>query len=120
MNILVVDDDPMILKIMELKLKSLNYNVIVADNAIYAIKLINEYDVNLVITDILMSNMSGVELLRHIKGLKDRKIHVIILSTLGQEDIVLEAFGIGADDYITKPFSPNVLAARVKRFEAVS
>ena len=57
-----------------------------------------------------------MEVVGSVKQQSGRKIPVIVLSAMGQENVVLEAFQLGADDYITKPFSPNELSIRVKRF----
>ena len=58
---------------------------------------------------------SGLEIVGRVKHNVEKKTPVIVLSSMGQENIVLEAFNLGADDYITKPFSPNELSMRVKR-----
>jgi DNA-binding response OmpR family regulator len=64
----------------------------------------------------MMPYSSGLEIIGAIRQNYTRKIPIIILSGMGQEDVVLEAFTLGADDFITKPFSPNELSVRVKRF----
>jgi len=59
---------------------------------------------------------SGMEIIGFVRQMTGKRIPVIILSAMGQENVVLEAFQLGADDYITKPFSPNELSVRVRRF----
>jgi DNA-binding response OmpR family regulator len=73
-----------------------------------------------VITDIMMPYTSGLEILGFVKSRPGRKLPVIVLSAMGQENVVVEAFNLGADDYITKPFSPNELSLRVMRFAAMA
>jgi DNA-binding response OmpR family regulator len=62
-----------------------------------------------------MPYTSGLELISIVKSNENKKIPIIVLSGLGQEDTVMEAFQLGADDFITKPFNPTELAVRVKR-----
>ena len=107
------------LKTMELKLKRDGHEVITANNGRDAIQLFTDHQVDLVITDIMMPYTSGLEILGFVKKTPGRKIPVIVLSAMGQENVVVEAFSLGADDYITKPFSPNELSLRVMRFAAM-
>ena len=80
---------------------------------------IEELSPDLIITDIMMPFASGLEIIGAVKRKTEKKIPVIVLSAMGQENVVLEAFQLGADDYITKPFSPNELSMRVKRYTPV-
>ncbi len=66
----------------------------------------------------MMPFSSGLEIVGAVKKRVGKNIPIIVLSAMGQENIVLEAFQLGADDYITKPFSPNELSMRVKRYTA--
>jgi DNA-binding response OmpR family regulator len=75
---------------------------------------------DLVITDIMMPYISGLEVVGAVKKQYPTGTPVIILSGMGQENVVLEAFQLGADDYITKPFSPNELSVRVRRFDVTA
>ena len=68
----------------------------------------------------MMPYTSGLEILGFVKNTAAKKIPVIVLSAMGQENVVVEAFSLGADDYITKPFSPNELSLRVRRFAAMA
>ena len=116
MKILVAEDEPIMLKTMELKLSRDGHLVMTANNGRDAVQLITENNFDLVITDIMMPYTSGLEILGFVKSQSGRKIPVIILSAMGQENVVVEAFNLGADDYITKPFSPNELSLRIRRF----
>ena len=115
MTILVADDEMIMLKTIELRLKKDGHNVIICQDGREALKKIEESSPDLIITDIMMPFLSGLEIIGAVKK-KDKKIPIIVLSAMGQENVVLEAFQLGADDYITKPFSPNELSMRVKRY----
>lgn len=121
MKILVADDEPIMLKIIELRLKKDGHQVIVTADGREALEQIALQDPDMIITDIMMPFSSGLEIVGTIKQRQHhRQIPIIILSAMGQENVVLEAFNLGADDYITKPFSPNELSMRVKRLAKAS
>ncbi len=115
MKILVAEDEPIMLKIIELRLKKDGHTVITTDNGRDALEHIKTHQPDLIITDIMMPYSSGLEIVGTVK-LQQKSTPIIVLSAMGQENVVLEAFNLGADDYITKPFSPNELSLRVKRF----
>ncbi|HMZ46076.1 MAG TPA: response regulator, partial [Chitinophagaceae bacterium] len=71
----------------------------------------------LIITDIMMPYTSGLELVGIVKANLNKKTPIIVLSGMGEENIVLQAFEMGADDFLTKPFKPSELSLRVKRLE---
>lgn len=118
MKILVAEDEPMLLKTIELKLKKEGYEVITTADGREAAAKIEEMNPDLVITDIMMPYVSGLEIVSIIKKRTDKRIGIIMLSAMEQEKVVMEAFELGADDYITKPFSLNELVIRVKRLMA--
>jgi len=118
MKILVAEDEPMLLKTIELKLKKEGYEVITTHDGREAIAKIEELSPDLVISDIMMPYASGLEITALVKQKLDKQIPIIILSAMEQEKVVMEAFELGADDYITKPFSLNELSIRVKRLMA--
>ncbi|MDE3251504.1 MAG: response regulator [Bacteroidota bacterium] len=115
MKILVAEDEPMLLKTIELKLKKEGYEVITTTDGREAIAKIRETGPDLVISDIMMPYASGLEIVSFLRTEGVKKIPVIILSAMEQEKVVMEAFELGADDYITKPFSLNELTIRVKK-----
>lgn len=115
MKILVAEDEPMLLKTIELKLKKEGYEVFTTIDGRDAVAKIEALNPDLVITDIMMPYVSGLEIISIIRKKEGKKIPIIILSAMDQENVVMEAFDLGADDYITKPFSLNELAIRVKR-----
>ncbi len=119
-KILVAEDEPMLLKTIELKLKKDGYDVITTQDGREALAKIDELNPDLVISDIMMPYASGLEITALLKKKEGKPIPIIILSAMEQEKVVMEAFELGADDYITKPFSLNELSIRVKRLIARS
>lgn len=119
MKILIAEDDEIILKIIEFRLKKDGHEVIITKDGRDALIKIKELQPDLVISDIMMPYTSGLEIVSELKTKYGKKIPIIILSSMGQEDVVLEAFKLGADDFITKPFSPNELTMRINRLEPV-
>jgi len=115
MKILVAEDEPMLLKTIELKLKKEGYEVITTIDGREAVAKIETEDPDMVITDIMMPYVSGLEIVAIVRKKAGKKIPIIMLSAMEQEKVVMEAFELGADDYITKPFSLNELSIRVKR-----
>ncbi|SFD76289.1 Response regulator receiver domain-containing protein [Chitinophaga sp. CF118] len=116
MRILVAEDDQLILKTLEFRLRKDGHEVIATQDGREALRKIDELLPDLVITDIMMPFASGLEITSAVKEKYPDRMHVIVISGMGQENVVLEAFQLGADDYITKPFSPVELSIRVKRF----
>jgi two-component system response regulator VicR len=114
MLILIAEDDELILRTVEHKLVKEGHEVVLTRNGREAIQTINELDMDLVVTDIMMPFASGIEILSAIKSI-GKKIPVIVLSSMGQEEVVVDAFDLGASDFMVKPFSPNELILRIKR-----
>ncbi len=110
-NILVVDDDKEIVKAIEIYLGRENYKIFKAYDGDEALKQIKENDIHLVILDIMMPNKDGIETLEEIR--KDKKIPVIMLSAKSEDVDKINGLNVGADDYVTKPFNPVELIARV-------
>ena len=116
MKILIAEDEPLILQTLELKLKKEGYQVIGCVDGLEALQKIDSEQPDLIITDIMMPYMSGLEVVRKVKqDLSTKNTPVIVLSTMGQESIVEEAFELGADDYLKKPFSLSELSIRIKK-----
>jgi DNA-binding response OmpR family regulator len=114
-RILIVEDESLILKALEFRLKRDGYDVIKAADGREGIRMIETEDFHLLITDMMLPFNNGLEVVNKAKELKGKTFPVIVLSNVGLENVVLEAFKLGADDYITKPFSPAELSIRVKR-----
>lgn len=112
MTILVVDDEILIRKVIREYLESENYKVLEAENGLDALRVLSSNKVNLIILDIMMPKMDGFTCLEEIRKTKDTP--VIMLSAMKEETDKLNSFNLGVDDYVTKPFSPKELIARVK------
>lgn len=110
-NILVVDDDKEIVKAIEIYLNKEGYNIIKAYNGEEALKKLEENEIHLIILDIMMPKKDGIETLKDIR--KGKTIPVILLSAKSEDEDKIEGLDLGADDYITKPFNPLELLARV-------
>lgn len=111
-NVLVVDDDKEIVGSIELFLKADGYGVVKAYNGLEAIDAVMENEIHLIILDIMMPELNGVETL--IKIRKEKNIPVILLSAKSEDCDKILGLTAGADDYVTKPFNPSELMARVK------
>jgi DNA-binding response OmpR family regulator len=115
MKILIAEDEAMMLAALQKNLQDDGYEVISTTDGREAIEKYRSEQPDLIITDILMPYSSGLELIGIVKSGPGKNIPVIVLSAMGQEATVLEAFNLGADDFITKPFNPLELSLRVKR-----
>ena len=111
-KILVVDDEYLIRNVIKEYCQNESYKVDEAENGEVAIDKVYDNDYDLIIMDIMMPDMDGYEASREIKDIKD--IPIIMLSARTEEEDKLNGFDIGIDDYITKPFSPKELMARIK------
>lgn len=116
MKILVAEDEIIMLKTIELRLKKDGHEITTCSDGREAINKIDQINPDLIITDIMMPFVSGLEIIEAVKRKTGKRTKIIVLSAMGQENVVLEAFQLGADDYITKPFSPNELSMRVRRY----
>lgn|SRR5205809_1505690 len=114
MKILVAEDDVIMLASITHQLKQEGFNVISANNGREAIQIFENDIPDLVITDIMMPFTSGLEFLNIIRN-NSNAVPVLVLSALDEEDTVLEAFNLGADDFLIKPVKPGELSIRVKR-----
>jgi two-component system KDP operon response regulator KdpE len=111
-RILVVDDEPQLTRVLRTGLKSRGYDVRVAADGLAGFETFNDWHPDLVITDLAMPNMDGLELCRRLRAIS--QVPIIILSAKGEEKVKVEALDIGADDYVTKPFGIDELLARVR------
>ena len=111
-NILVVDDEAQITRVLKTTLSAQGYGIRTTADGMQALLEMKSWAPDLVITDLRMPNMDGLELCRQIRKLS--RIPIIVLSVKGEETIKVEALDAGADDYVTKPFSVNELLARVR------
>ena len=112
MNILVVDDDKEIVDSISIFLSGENYNVLKAYNGIDALDILSQKEVHLMILDVMMPRLDGIKTLMKLR--ESRNIPVILLSAKSEDADKILGLTAGADDYVTKPFNPSELVARVK------
>ncbi|MDP4210104.1 MAG: response regulator [Bacteroidota bacterium] len=115
MKILVIEDEVIVLKAIEFKLAREGYEVILAADGKEGMEKITEQNPDLIISDVMMPYANGLEILSYLRITLQRSTPLVMLSAIGQEDTVVKALEMGADDYITKPFSPNELLLRIKK-----
>jgi two-component system KDP operon response regulator KdpE len=111
-RILVVDDEAQLTRVLRTGLKARGYDVRVAADGLAAMETFGDWHPELVITDLAMPNMDGLELCRRLRMVS--QVPIIVLSAKGEEKTKVEALDIGADDYVTKPFGIDELLARVR------
>jgi two-component system, OmpR family, KDP operon response regulator KdpE len=111
-RILIVDDEPQITRVMRVTLGAQGFDVRTAADADAAMDLVRDFRPDLVITDLAMPDVSGIELCRRVR--KQSSMPIIVLSVKGDERSKIDALDAGADDYVTKPFSMNELIARIR------
>ena len=112
LRILVIDDEPQLTRVLLRSLTSKGYDVYVAGDGEVGLKTFRDWTPSLVITDLAMPNMGGLELCRRLRKISD--VPIIVLSVRGEETTKVEALDAGADDYVTKPFGMDELLARVR------
>jgi two-component system response regulator VicR len=118
LKILIAEDDVLMIKILEFILKKEGYQVTSCKDGLSAIEKIPILVPDLIITDIMLPFRSGLEIIGFTKE-NYEETPVIVVSSLGEEEgTVVEAFNLGADDFVSKPFNPNELLLRVKRLFA--
>jgi two-component system response regulator VicR len=116
-KILIAEDEILMLKALAFKLKKEGYQIDLASDGRQAMEKVKSNTYDLILTDVMMPFISGMEILSYIKGNSLKKsTPVILISAIGLEDVVLEGFELGAEDFIYKPFNLNELSVRIKRY----
>lgn len=114
MKILVCEDEEILLTSLEFRLKKQGLDVILAADGKEALEKIQNESPDLVVADIMMPHVTGLELITFVRKKMKSDIPIIIISAMGQDDVVLKAFELGATDFISKPFKPSELVLRIK------
>jgi DNA-binding response OmpR family regulator len=114
-KIVLAEDNSTLSLLLKFRLEKEGYNLLIAADGKQAIELIEEQDPELILTDIMMPFISGLEVISHVRNKLNKQTPIIVFSAAGQEEMVLKAFNLGANDFMGKPFSPNELVIRVKR-----
>ena len=111
-RVLVVDDEPQLTRVLSRSLASKGYDVRIAGDGEFAFQTFHDWRPALVITDLAMPNVGGLELCRRLRAISD--VPIVVLSVRGEEKTKVEALDAGADDYVTKPFGMDELLARIR------
>ncbi len=114
-KVLLVDDDPVILKLLQVNFEMEGYTVVMANDGVEGVEMARALRPDIVLCDIMMPRMDGLEVTRTLKADEaTRSIPIILLSARAQAFDIQEGKSMGADDYVTKPFDPLELLERVK------
>jgi two-component system alkaline phosphatase synthesis response regulator PhoP len=111
-KILVIDDEPSIIRLVEAYLKPEGYEVLTASDGAAGLKAARAFKPDLLILDVMLPGIDGIELLSRLR--RESEVYVILLTARTEETDKVVGLTVGADDYVTKPFSPRELTARVK------
>jgi two-component system KDP operon response regulator KdpE len=111
-HILVVDDEPQITRVLRTSLSAQGYDIRIANTGEMALEIMKDWQPNLIITDLSMPTVDGIQLCRHVRAIS--QVPIVVLSVRDKEQQKVEALDAGADDYVTKPFGMNELLARVR------
>lgn len=114
-KIVLAEDNSVLSLLLKFRLEKEGYKLLIAVDGKVAIELIEEHNPELILTDIMMPYVSGLEVISHVRNKLNLQTPIIVFSSAGQEEIVLKAFDLGATDFMSKPFSPHELVIRVKR-----
>lgn len=115
MTILICEDEEIMLTALAFRMRRQGFEVITAEDGREAMQKIEEHHPDIIVTDIMMPHLSGIQLLETMRGEKNSEVPIIIISALEREETILETFRKGANDFIAKPFKPNELILRIKR-----
>lgn len=115
-KILVIEDEELIRKVIDFRLKKEGYEVYQAKDGGEALELINKHRFDVILVDIMIPYVGGLEITQKVKSNpQTASTQIIVVSANGLENVILEAFALGADDFITKPFNLPELMMRVKK-----
>ena len=114
-KIVLAEDNSTLSLLLKFRLQKEGYELFIAADGKQAIELIEEHKPELILSDIMMPYISGLEVISHVRNKLEMSVPIIVFSAAGQEEMVLKAFSLGANDFMGKPFSPNELVIRVKR-----
>ena len=120
-KILVVDDEPFILRSLTFVLEKSGYETYTATDGNEALEMLDEVQPDLIFLDVMMPRLSGFETCRQIRSIeKFKDVHIIMLTAKGQEKDRIKGLAYGANEYMTKPFSPSKILERLKEIFAES
>ena len=115
MKILICEDEEIMLTALEFRLRKQGFEVVLAKDGRQAIQKVQDELPDVLVADIMMPYVTGLELITFIREEMKSDLPIIIISALENDEVVLNAFRLGATDFITKPFKPNELILRIKK-----
>lgn len=114
-KIILAEDNSTLSLLLKFRLEKEGYELLIAKDGKEALNFIENESPDLVLSDVMMPFVSGLEVISHVRNKLNLETPIIVFSSAGQEEMVLKAFNLGANDFMGKPFSPNELVIRVKR-----
>lgn len=121
MNILICEDEEILLTALEFRMRKVGFEVILAKDGCAAWEKIEQLNIDLVVADLLMPRLTGLELIKKVRENGYDQLPIIVISPLEHEEEILEAFRLGANDFVAKPFKPAELVLRIKQlFQAIA
>ena len=117
MKILICEDEEIMLAALEFRLRKHGFVSLPVEDGRQAIQTLQQEMPDLIVADIMMPYVTGLELIHHVRNELNSQIPIIIISALDDDATVLEAFRLGANDFIAKPFKPNELILRIKKIQ---
>jgi two-component system, OmpR family, response regulator VicR len=117
MKILICEDEEIMLTALEFRLRKQGFTSELAEDGKQALEMLQREIPDLIVADIMMPYVTGLQLISHVRTVLNSDVPIIIISALDDDDTVLEAFRLGANDFIAKPFKPNELVLRIKRIK---
>lgn len=100
---------------LQFRMQKKGFDVVLARDGQEAVDILAQEKIDLIVADIMMPRVTGLELLTHVRKTLNSSLPIIIISALEHDEVVMEAFRLGANDFITKPFKPVELVLRVRR-----
>ncbi|UQD56435.1 response regulator transcription factor [Flavobacterium sp. K5-23] len=114
-KIILAEDNSILSLLLKFRLEKEGYQLFIAYDGKEAVNLIEQHKPQLILTDVMMPFISGLEVISHVRNKLVEQTPIIVFSSAGQEEMVINAFNLGATDFMSKPFSPNELVIRIKR-----
>ena len=114
-KIVLAEDNSALSLLLKFRLQKEGYKLLMAIDGKQAIEIIEQNNPELILTDIMMPYISGLEVISHVRNKLNSQIPIIVFSSAGQEEMVIKAFNLGATDFVSKPFSPLELVIRINR-----
>lgn len=120
MKVLICEDEEMLLTAIEFRLRKQGFDLMLAEDGMEALEQMRQEMPDLLVADIKMPKITGLELIQYVRSELKSSIPIIIISSLDQDEVVLKAFQLGANDFIAKPFKPAELVLRIRKIMATS